>query len=356
MTPRPVHPLAWWAWGALVGAAAIRITNPILSVLLIASVGLVVAARRREVPWAGTFGRFVKLGIAVMVVRLVLQVVFAPRVPGHVVFTFPEADLPTWAAGVSLGGAVTAEALLQALYESLRLVGLLAAVGAASSLADPHRLLRVLPDSLHEAGVAVTVALSLAPQAGVAAAQVRDARRLRGRPTRGIAAIRGVALPVLEGALERSIALAASMDARGFGRREMLDPRRRRTARVMAGAGLVAVAVGMYGVLDAAAPAGLGAPALVAGGALLAVAIGLGSGATRRTHYRPDPWTTPEWVTSGSALALLAGLVVAGRAGVDLSGSVSPLAFPDVPLVPALLVVLAAVPALPRVLGPEPAS
>ena len=46
--------------------------------------------------------------------------------------------------------------------------------------------------------------------------RIREARRLRGRPVRGVAALRGLALPVLEGGLERSVALAASMDSRGL--------------------------------------------------------------------------------------------------------------------------------------------
>jgi energy-coupling factor transport system permease protein len=281
----------------------------------------------------------------VLGVRLVLQVAFAPRIPGHVLFALPEAELPAWAAGVGVGGPVTAEALLTACYESLRLIALLAAAGAANSLADPHRLLRSLPSSLHEAGVAVTVALSLAPQAGVAAAQVRDARRLRGRPTRGLAAVRGIALPVLEGALERSVSMAASMDARGFGRAGATDPRRLRTARVAAGLGLLALAVGLYGILDAAGPAGLGAPMLLAGSALLVVALVSGRGHTRRTRYRPDPWRTPEWLTVASGAAVLTGLVVAGRLGTDLGGNLSPLAMPGLPLLPAAAVLLAAAPA-----------
>lgn len=39
--------------------------------------------------------------------------------------------------------------------------------------------------------------------------------RLRGRSDRGAKALLSVGLPVLEGALERSVALAAAMDTRG---------------------------------------------------------------------------------------------------------------------------------------------
>lgn len=351
MIPRSVHPVAWWLWGILVGAAAIRITNPLLSGLLIAAVWLVVVARRRDVPWARSFGRFFRLGVVVVVIRLFLQVVFAPSMPGHVLVSLPEIDLPDWAAGVRIGGSVTTEALLHAFYESLRFVGLLAAIGAANSLANPYRLLRALPTALYEAGVAVTVALSLAPQAGAAAAQVRDARRLRGRPTRGLAAVRGVALPVLEGALERSVSMAASMDARGFGRRAVVDPGRRRLTHAASLAGLVALAVGTYGLLDVGAPRGLGLPVLVLGGLLLAVGLALGGGQSPRTRYRPDPWALPEWLTVASGLVVLLGMLTAGWVGVELTGPVSPPDLPGFPLLPAAAALTAAVPAFAT---PEP--
>lgn len=343
--PRPVHPAAWWAWGLLVGAAAIRLTNPWLSGLLIAGVWVVVAARRREVPWAQSYGRFVRLGVLVLVVRLVLQVVFAPRVPGHELFALPSANLPDWAAGVGIGGPVTAEALLGVVYESLRLIGLLAAIGAANALADPYRLLRALPSALHEIGVAVAVALSLAPQAGVAAAHVRDARRLRGRPTRGWAAIRGIGLPVLEGALERSVSMAASMDARGFGRRTTSGGSAGGVARTAAGAGLVAMVIGIYGLLDAGAPALFRFPALALGAALVLVGLGQRGNRAPRTRYRPDVWAAPEWIIVASAVAMLVGVVVAGRLGVDLSGPVSPLGLPGLPVLPAAAIALVLVPA-----------
>lgn len=351
MTPRAVHPVAWWTWGVLLGAAALRITNPLLNLLLIGSVWLVVAARRRAVPWAGSFGTFVRLGIAVLLIRLVLQTLFAPSMPGHVLFALPELELPSWAASLRLGGAVTAESLLQALYESLRLIGLLAAIGAANALADPYRLLRSLPGALYETGVALTVAVSLAPQAGAAAAQVRDARRLRGRPTTGLASVRGIALPVLEGALDRSVTLAASMDARGFGRRGGRQPERHAAARAASATGLLALAIGLYGLLDAGAPAGLGVPLLSLGAALMAGSM-VGRGPARRTRYRPDPWGRPEWATVLSGVTVAAGIIVSARLGIDLSGSVQPLVVPALPLLPAAALLVAA---LPAVATPEPA-
>ena len=210
MNPRSLHPLAWWLWALALGAAALRTTNPFLLGLLVAVAWLVVAARHPNAPWARSFGSFVRLGVAVMVVRLLLQVLFGLRLPGHVLFTLPSADLPHWAAGVTLGGPVTSEALVSAFSEGLQLAALLACVGAANSLASPYRLLRSMPAVLYELGVVVTIALSFAPQAALSAQRVRDARRLRGRPHRGLAGLRGLAVPVLETALRRWTAAATA--------------------------------------------------------------------------------------------------------------------------------------------------
>ena len=345
-TPRSLHPIAWWLWALTLGAAALRTTNPFLLGLLAASAWVVVAARRPSAPWARSFGSFVKLGIAVIVVRVALQILFGVRLPGHELFALPSVDLPDWAAGVTLGGPVTTEALVSAFAEGLQLGVLLACVGAANSLASPYRLLRSMPAVLYELGVAVTVALSFAPQATVSAQRVREARRLRGRPSRGLSGLRGMAVPVLEIALERSLELAASMDSRGYGRRAPIAPARRRLAQVATLVGAMAATIGVYGVLDEAAPGGIGFPLLALGVVLLIAGFTFAGAQSTRTRYRPDPWRAPEWIVLVSGVTALAVLVLASNAGVDgLKPVFNPLTMPAVPLLPALGIVIAAAPA-----------
>lgn len=343
---RLLHPAAWWVWAGCLGAAALRTTNPLLLGLLLAVVAFVVAARRTNAPWARSFGSFLRLGVAVIVIRLVFQILFGNRLPGTTLFTIPSVALPDWAAGVSIGGPVTVEALVAAFYQGLRLAVLLACFGAASSLCSPYRLLRCLPAVLYEAGVAVTVALSFAPEAVMAAGQVREARRLRGRPTRGLGGLRGLALPVLEGALERSLALAASMDTRGYGRRADVPANVRRLTTVLTVAGLLAVMIGVYALLDGAAPGALGLPVLAAGSLAVAVALFAGGRRSERTRYRPDPWTVPEWLVAASGVVALGGIVAAGRLGLDLNPSVNPLEMPTLPLLAAAALLVGLVPAV----------
>ena len=342
---RFLHPGAWWLWAGCGAFVALRTTNPLLLGLLLAVVAYVVVCRRSDAPWAHTFSAALRLGALVIVIRIVFQVVFGNRIPGTTLFTLPAVDLPDWAGGVSVGGPVTLESVVGAAYQGLRLAVVIACFAAASSLCSPYRLLRSLPSVLYEAGVAVSVALTAAPQAVVSARRVREARRLRGRSGRGLRTWTDVALPVLEGALERSVALAASMDARGYGRRGSAAPMARRGAAGLTMLGLMAAAVGSYGLLDASAPFVLGVPALSLGLLALAGALLLGGRRSQRSRYRPDPWAFPEWVTAFSALAMVVGIVVAGRAGAVLEPSVQPLEWPSLPWAAAAGIALGVLPA-----------
>ena len=154
-------------------------------------------------------------------IRVVFNAVLGSVDEGHVLFTLPRVGLPGWAKGIDLGGPVTAEEVLAATYDGMRLGALICCVGAANALANPKRALRSLPPALYEIGSAIVVAITFAPQMVESVVRVRRARRLRGAPGKGLRAVRAIAVPVLEDALARSLLLAAAMDSRGYGRRDV---------------------------------------------------------------------------------------------------------------------------------------
>ncbi|MFJ9818162.1 energy-coupling factor transporter transmembrane component T [Streptomyces sp. NPDC101151] len=353
-SPRPagalaaaqLHPGAWWLWSLGLGTAATRTTNPLLLALLIAAAGYVVATHRSAAPWARSYTAFVKLAAAVLLVRLAFTVVLGSPIPGtHVLVTLPEVPLPHWAQGIRLGGQVTAEALLFAGYNGLKLAALLICVGAANALASPARLLKSLPGALYETGVAVVVALTFAPHLIADVQRLRAARRLRGRPDRGVRGLLQVGLPVLEGALERSVALAAAMDARGYGRTADVPARVRRTTTALTLGGLLGVCAGTYGLLTAEGGT-YGLPVLAAGVAAALAGLRLGGRRTPRTRYRPEPWGVHAWLVAGSGAAVAALLALASVRDPDaLDPGVVPLVAPALPLWPAAAVLLALLPA-----------
>ncbi|MFE4449836.1 energy-coupling factor transporter transmembrane protein EcfT [Streptomyces sp. NPDC056796] len=348
---------AWWLWALGLAAAASRTTNPLLLGLLVGVAGYVVAARRTDAPWARSYGAFVRLGLFVVAVRLVFSVVLGSSVPGtHTLFTPPEVPLPDWAQGIRIGGRVTAEQVVFALYDGAKLATLLICVGAANSLASPARLLKSLPGALYEVGVAVVVAMTFAPNMVADVARLRTARRLRGRPAGGIGAVLRIGLPVLEGALERSVALAASMDARGYGRTARVPPAVRRTTRVLTLGGLLGVCAGTYGLL-AARGAVHGLPLLLAGLAAATAGLRLGGRRSVRTRYRPDRWGVRAWLVAGSGAAVAAAMIGAGAAAPDaLHPGVVPLTAPVLPLWPAAAVLLGLLPAAVAPLPPSPSD
>ena len=208
--------------------------------------------------------------------------------------------LPSWAVAVSIGGPVTLESILNAFVEGLQIAVILLCFGAANSLASPYRLLRSLPAVLYETGVAVTVALSFTPELVQSIGIVRQARRQRGIPTRGLRGMRGVAVPVLESALDRSLQLATSMDARGYGRRISVGKASRRLASGATVGGLLLMAVGLYGVIDSGSLFGLGLPVLAVAAVLCGVGLALGGRRTRPLALPPRPVATARVDRGGS--------------------------------------------------------
>ncbi|WP_411105810.1 energy-coupling factor transporter transmembrane component T [Streptomyces sp. cmx-4-9] len=347
-----LHAGAWWLWALGLATAASRTTNPLLLGLIVGVAGYVVAARRTAAPWARSYGAFIKLGLVVVGLRLVFSALLGSPIPGsHLLVTLPELPLPSWAQGIRLGGRVTAEQLVFAFYDGAKLAALLICIGAANALANPARLLKSLPAALYEAGVAVVVAMTFAPNMVADVVRLRTARRLRGRPTGGVKAVLQIGLPVLEGALERSVAVAASMDARGYGRTAQVPPLVRHTTNVLTLGGLLGMCAGTYGLL-AAQGAGYGMPVLGIGLLLALAGLRLGGRRSVRTRYRPDRWGARAWLVSASGAAVAA--LTIRFAGLDpdaMAPGVVPLTAPGLPLWPAAAVLIGL---LPAVVAPVP--
>ncbi|MEV5856226.1 MULTISPECIES: energy-coupling factor transporter transmembrane component T [Streptomyces] len=342
--PRTLHPVAWWIWALALATAVSRTNNPLLLFLVLAVLGHVITLRRTEAPWARGFKYYLCLALTVVAIRVVFRAVFATGITphDHYLFSLPRIPTPDWYAGIRLGGPVSLEALLSAATDGLRLACMLCCIGAANTLANPKRALRVLPGALYELGVAVTVSISVAPQLVQSVQRVARARRLRAGRNKGLKALRGIVVPVLEDALERSLRLAAAMDSRGYGRAGSATPRSRRLTGALMLLGMCGLCAGAYGLLDATAPKLLGLPALAVGSALCLAGLRLGGRRVTRTTYRPDPWRFAEWaVASCGVLSAVLLFVDVGYNPAELNPSIYPLSWPTLPLVPAAAILLA---------------
>src|SRR5690625_667370 len=357
--PGAIHPLAWWAWAAGAAVAMTRIGNPLVLALLTAAVIVVGFSCRSRSPWSRALEASLVLGGIVIAVRAGFYILVGLPDSTPVLIALPGVDLPNWFTNITLLGPIHFGGLVQALIEGLRLGSLIVVFGAANALANPRRALRELPGSLHHLGTAAVIAVSAVPQLLSSITRVQRAGQLRagaagssGQAGRGplrrllrrLRALPAVLIPVLTGALDQALTLAGSMDSRGYARAH----RSNRAVGVLLVFALFAAAGGTYGLLDAAAPAGLGAGLLI-GGVIVAVAASiLASRSVRRTRYRPEPWGWRATLIAGSAG--IAGAVALLVSDPELGAWRASAPVPPLPVMGALIALapMLAIPAVPR--------
>jgi energy-coupling factor transport system permease protein len=306
---RDLHPGAWWLWAMGLAAAATATTNPLLLLVIVGIAAVTVSLRRSDHPWSRSFRLYLAFGLVIVVIRVVFRVLLGGGYGEVVLVHLPTVPLPDWVAGIRLLGPVTLESLLAGLYDGMRLATIVICVGAANSLANPKRLLKSMPPALYEIGTAIVVAVALLPQLADSLRRVRAARQLRGVPGGRLGRLRGVVVPVMEDALERSMSLAAGMDARGYGRAGNLTAGRRRSTGTLMLAGLVGICVGTYALLDQTAPRWLVLPGLVGGAALAAGGFWSAGRRVQRSRYRPDHWRPAEVGVALSGAAVAVGVL-----------------------------------------------
>ena len=344
--PRALHPGAWWLWALGLAAAASRTMNPVPLILIIVVTWFVVSARRGDTPWGSSYAMFFRLALFIIAIHLVFQTLLSGNTQGTtVMFTLPEIALPE-STGIKIGGEVTLEGMLAAVYVALQLAAIFCCIGAANALGSARQLLRYMPAALYEIGVACIIALTFAPQLATDARRVRDAAKLRGGNTGRVRRFGRLAMPMLEGALERSVDLAAAMDSRGYGRTTIADPRQRRVTSALMVSGMLGTCLGLYGILNGTASAWLGLPALAVGCLLGVIGLVVGGRRTGRTRYRPDPWALPELLVVASGLA--AAVLTFWQVHVDPSVLVlsSAAKIPPVPVLSCIGILIALLPAV----------
>jgi energy-coupling factor transport system permease protein len=127
-----------------------------------------------------------------------------------VLFALPDA-MPV------LGGPYTLEALGFGLVSGATLAAAVLLVAPISLLVEPHEVVDVLPPALSRTGGAIASALNLVPGVAASFTAVAEAQRLRGWRPRGPRSWGEIVVPVVLTAIEDSIQLAESMEARAFG-------------------------------------------------------------------------------------------------------------------------------------------
>lgn len=185
-------------------AAAALLADRTISVAVLAAVLFAVclrAPRGRRRPYL--------VGILASGVLLFLLSPLAARYGGVVYWEGPEVPV--------IGQLdVTSEELSEALFQALRLIAVGLAFAAYALLLDLDRLL-LAGRRLRRSALAVALATRLVPTLERDAAGYVEALRGRGVVVEGLRGRARLLSPLVAGSLERSLNLAESMEARGFG-------------------------------------------------------------------------------------------------------------------------------------------
>jgi energy-coupling factor transport system permease protein len=337
-----LHPSAWLAWLAATAVFALVVTNPLYLVLAFAAIMVV---HLSFPPDDSPVARAVRVFLLIGVVLLGFRLVFVSLLTDYgttTLFVVPRIQTPSWLGGFGVGGAVTAEVLVTNAIEGFRLIVVLVAFGVFNARADLGAIVRSVPSGFRDVGLVVCIAVAFVPGMLQTVRDVRDAQRLRGEwGLRRLAP--SLAVPVLGMSLERSMTLAESMDARGYGRGEATM-----SGRWALWAGLVLPLVGLAVWVAGWGP--VGAAVALAGGAALAWsfrAASVASSTTRLATRRVSGFDL--WVILAS-LALVTGLLAAGGWSEEaLSyGATSSITLPPFDLAVAAVTFLLMLPAFVR--------
>ena len=281
-------------------------TNAFVLMATIVFCVVVILIAREPAPWSQSLKFYLGLALFILLTRVAFRIIFNySAAADQTLLALPSIEINLGLGGsIAMLGNVSGAAILAALTDGLRLAAIIMSIGLANTLANPRKLLKSTPAALYEIATAISVAINLAPQLIESLQRVRRARSLRGR-SKGLSALAGTVIPVLEDTIDQSLALAASMDSRGFGRRGNISIFEQRLARASSLASLLAMILAVYlflvnGQLQLLALA-LGMCAVVLAGIAVRV-TSRKSNRTRlvKTHFQPHDY----------ALLALGGFVV----------------------------------------------
>jgi energy-coupling factor transport system permease protein len=304
------HTLTWMLWlaGALLPAMISR--NPLYLTLLLLAVAVAYNTIGRLSPMASSWSVFLKAGLALGVLSVVFNTLTS-HYGDTVLFTLPRLSLRLGRVPfLELGGATTLEALIYGLTGALSLVAILLVFATFNVLVDHQKVLRMTPAFLYQTGMIASIAIAFVPQMVSSLQDIREAQALRGHRFRGLRDLLPLFVPLLTTGLERSMQLAESMEARGFGG----GPSGRTERR--AGLHRVLIATALFGLLVAAFYTGYFASARWVGALiglgsmtlLLVNVLVMGRG-VKRSRYRRELWRPRDTAVAAASVASI--LVVA---------------------------------------------
>lgn len=297
---------AWLTWALTVLLAASYSRNPLYGILLLLVTVWVYAACAAEkeaaVPPAPLRFALVAMPLAALFNAL------SSHVGTTILFTLPE-----WLPLV--GGAVTLEALVFGAINGLNLAVIFSGFAAFNRALSTRQLLQLTPRVFHESGVVLSIALTFVPQTMQNLRRIREAQAVRGHRVQGVRDWIPILTPLLVSALERALALAESMVARGYAAVAAPSSLRMQLSLAL---GLLALLGGWLTYVFAPAARSHAIVALGLGLVALGGTLWMAARAVRHTAYRPRRWRARDTLIVAGCVPVLF-LLLTRRAAVTYS-------------------------------------
>jgi energy-coupling factor transport system permease protein len=242
-----------------------------------------------------------------------------------------------------IGGPLTLNALAYGLLSAVAISTLLIGAATFNTAVRQGDMIRLLPGSFANLGVAGSIAVTTIPQTIFAARDIFDAQRARGQQFRGVRDTRHILVPLLGTSMERALTLSEALETRGFGASAATATQSeawRRLLLVIFPGGLLVAALFLLGSGRVA----VGMSALVAA---VGAALAFGPRHACRTKFHPLAWNRPSSVTVAAAMtSALTMLLVPPLRGATLAYDTFPqLTAPPFDPVIGLAILLLLVPA-----------
>lgn len=286
--------LAWIVWLASAAILTLLTRNPLYLIILL------LAARLVQNTCGGEGGpvkiSFWRLSAVILLFSILFNLLLV-HVGQTVLLRLPQ---NLWL----VGGPLTLEAVIYGALSALILITLLALFMAFNNIVSTSDLIGLIPRALANVGVVILIAVSYVPETLNHLERVREAQALRGHRIQGLRDWQPIFIPLLVGGLERSLNLAETMVARGYG--ATTDEHLSAKMRAMLLAGMFLMLSGWLVSFRLPLPGWL--LVFFGGGMLFLVYVGQGR-RTKRTKYMISHWHIQDWLLVGISLLPL-GLVL----------------------------------------------
>lgn len=298
---QPIDVRAWLLWGAAASLPLLTGRHPLILVELLI---IVVVVRSVCLPRYGAHGWGWLVRVAALAVPIgVLFNILTVHAGDQVIFRISE-EVPI------IGGTITWNAATYGVLSGMTIVVLVAVGTTVAAAIEWSAFIRLLPARAGSLAVAGSVAWSFLPRLARSWREIRETQAARGHQWRGVRDFVPLMAPLLAGGLDRSIATAEALEARGFGVHASARPGRMADSLMSVGA-LTAAVAGLYLFAIGEAVLAIAMLSACAAMALASIYIGRDNTSIQPTHYRRTVWTMRDTVVAAGGMIALATTAVA---------------------------------------------